>query len=112
MCYGHSFIADRDMTVAVLPIGYNDGYARALSNKAHVLIDGVRCPLLGRVTMDQIIVDVSRVRSVRLDMPVLIMGEDTRGNVISADDLAAWSGTISYEILCNLGNRMPRVYSA
>ena len=65
MSYGQSFVADRDMTVAVLPIGYNDGYCRALSNKAFVLIDGERCPVLGRVTMDQIVVDVSAVKNPR-----------------------------------------------
>ncbi len=107
--YGQTFIAPRDMTVAVLPIGYNDGYARALSNKASVLVDGERCPILGRVTMDQIVVDVTRVRAPRLGMPVIVMGEQ-KGEAISADELAQCSQTINYEVVCNLGNRLPRVY--
>lgn len=107
--YGQAFVAERDMTVAVLPIGYNDGYCRAMSNRAYVLIDGKRCPVLGRVTMDQIMVDASQVVSPRLGIPAVILGESQEA-VISADDLAAWASTISYEILCNLGNRLPRVY--
>lgn len=103
--YGQSFIADRDMTVAVLPIGYNDGYCRALSNQACVLIDGQNCPVLGRVTMDQIIVDISSVPLPRLGMPAIVLGQS-----IGADDLARWASTISYEIVCSLGNRLPRVY--
>jgi alanine racemase len=109
--YGHSFIADRDITVAVLPLGYNDGYCRAFSNKAHVLIDGQPCYVLGRVTMDQVMVDVTHLPSPRLGMPVTVLGEN-QGRTISADDLALWASTISYEITCNLGNRLPRVYSA
>ena len=107
--YGHSFIAQRDMTVAVLPIGYNDGYFRAFSNKAHVLIDAVRCPVVGRVTMDQTIVDVTGVASPQLGMPVVILGEQN-GLSITANDLADWAQTISYEIVCALGNRLPRHY--
>ena len=107
--YGQSFIADRDMTVAVVPIGYNDGYCRALSNKAHVLIDGERCAVLGRVTMDQIVVDVSHVTSPRLGMTVVVLGE-SKDRIITADDLARWADTISYEVTCNLGNRLPRIY--
>lgn len=109
--YGQAFVAERDMTVAVLPIGYNDGYCRAFSNRAYVLIDGKRCPVLGRVTMDQTMVDASRVISPRLGMPAVILGE-SREAAISADDLANWASTINYEILCNLGNRLPRVYKS
>jgi alanine racemase len=107
--YGHAFVAERDMTVGVVAIGYNEGYARALSNKSCVLIDGVRCPVLGRVTMDQIVVDVTAVQSPCLGMPVVLLGEQNRQS-ITADDLALWSGTINYEIVCSLGNRIPRVY--
>ena len=107
--YGQSFIADRDMTVAVVPIGYNDGYCRALSNKAHVLIDGERCAVLGRVTMDQIIVDVTRVKVLRLGMPAIILGVQ-KDQFVTADNLAEWANTINYEIICNLGNRLPRIY--
>ncbi|MBL8012497.1 MAG: alanine racemase [Candidatus Omnitrophica bacterium] len=108
--YGQSFVAERDMMIAVLPIGYNDGYSRALSNKACVLIEGVRAPVVGRVTMDQVMVDISHLPLAQIGMPAVILGKADNGEVISADDLAGWAGTISYEIVCNLGNRMPRVY--
>ncbi len=107
--YGHTFIAPRDMSVATLAIGYKDGYLRCLSNKAFVLIEGKRCPVLGRVTMDQIMVDVSKVKSVKVGTVAVILGEQ-KGNSISADELARHAGTISYEIVCSLGNHLPRVY--
>ncbi len=107
--YGHIFTAPRDMTVATLEIGYNDGYLRCLSNRADVLIKGQRCPIVGRVTMDQIMVDVSRVKDAKIGMEVTLLGRD-RKETINADELAQIAGTISYEILCSLGNRLPRVY--
>jgi len=107
--YGHTFIAPRDMTVATLPIGYSDGYLRALSSKASVLINGKRCPVLGRVTMDQIIVDVSHVPAAKLGTTVVILGQQKKQK-ISADELALHAGTINYEIVCSLGNRLPRIY--
>lgn len=107
--YGRTFIAKKDMTVATIPIGYSNGYLRALSGKAHVLVGGKVCPVLGRVTMDQIVVDVSGVKDPRLGMPVTVLGGEGK-QCISADDLAAMAGTISYEIVCSLGSRLPRVY--
>jgi alanine racemase len=107
--YGHTFVTKKSMTVATLPIGYQDGYLRSLSNKAAVLIDGKRCTILGRVTMDQIIVDVSKVKNPRIGMEAVILGK--QGNEeISANDLARQAGTINYEIICSLGNRLPRIY--
>ena len=97
------------MTVATLPIGYSDGYLRGLSGKADVLVGGKRCSVLGRVTMDQIVVDVSRVRNPRLGMPVVILGKQGRHEV-SADELAKIARTISYEIVCSLGSRLFRKY--
>lgn len=107
--YGRTFIASRPMTVATLPIGYSDGYLRGLSGKADVLIGGRRCPVLGRVTMDQIVVDVSKVKNPRLGMPVVILGKQGREET-SADELAQLVHTINYEIVCSLGSRLPRVY--
>ena len=107
--YGRTFFTKRDMCVATVPIGYSDGYFRALSNKAFVLVAGVRCPVIGCVTMDQIMVDVSSVKDVRLGSPVVILGSQ-RSEHIGADELAEYAGTISYEIVCNLGSRLPRVY--
>ena len=72
-------------------------------------LDRKHCPIVGRVTMDQIIVDVSSVKSPKLGMPVTILGEQGKEN-ISADELADYANTINYEIVCSLGNRLPRVY--
>lgn len=111
--YGHTFKAKEDMTVAILPIGYSNGYLRSLSNKAFVIIQGMRCPVVGRVTMDQLIVDITAVtmsgRIPKVEDEVIILGSH-KGEQISADDLAQWADTISYEICCSLGSRLPRVY--
>ena len=97
------------MLIATIPIGYNDGYFRALSNRASVLIGGVRCPVVGRVTMDQIMVDASHVKGVKLGSPVTVLGQQ-KGECVSADELAKHAGTINYEIVCSLGGRLPKVY--
>jgi alanine racemase len=107
--YGHTFRASQDIPVAVIAIGYSDGYFRALSNKAHVLLNGTPCPVLGRVTMDQTIVDISRAGQVSIGDEAIVIG-DQGVCEISADDIAAWAGTINYEVACNLGNRLPRVF--
>jgi len=107
--YGRTFIAPRTMTVATLPIGYNDGYLRCLSNKSFCLVGGKRCPVVGRVTMDQMMIDVSAVKNVSLGMDVVLLGRQGKQNV-SASDLAQWADTINYEIACSLGNRLPRIY--
>ena len=107
--YGRTFIAPRPMTVATLPIGYSDGYLRGLSGKADVLVGGKRCPILGRVTMDQIVVDVSKIKNPRLGMPVVILGRQGKQQVC-AYELAQHARTINYEIVCSLGSRLPRVY--
>jgi len=109
--YGHTFKAKEDITVAILPIGYSNGYLRSLSNKAFVLVAGMRCPVVGRVTMDQIIVDITAAtlsgRIPRIGDEAVIMGVQ-KGEAIPVDDIAHWADTISYEILCSLGNRLPR----
>jgi len=111
--YGHTFKAKEDLTVAVLPIGYSNGYLRSLSNKAFVLVGGLRCPVVGRVTMDQIIVDITAVtlsgRIPKIGDEAVIMGTQ-KGASISVDEIAHWADTISYEILCALGHHLPRVY--
>ena len=107
--YGRTFFTKKDMFVATVPIGYNDGYFRAFSNKASMLINGVRCPVTGRVTMDQTMVDASHVKGIRLGSSVTVLGPQKREN-ISADELAGLADTINYEIICSLGNRLPRVY--
>ncbi len=107
--YGQKFIAKKRMKVATIPIGYQDGYFRSLSNKAYVLIGGCRCPLLGHVTMDQIVVDITKVKDSYLGMPVVILGSQKK-QTITAEELAKHADTINYEIVCALGARLPKVH--
>ncbi|MBI4309239.1 MAG: alanine racemase [Candidatus Omnitrophica bacterium] len=111
--YGHTFKAKHDMAIAVLPVGYSNGYLRALSNKAFVLIAGLRCPVIGRVTMDQMMVDITSIGPSgympKIGDEAVLIGAQKDAH-ISADEVADWAGTISYEILCSLGGRLPRVF--
>ncbi len=107
--YGRTFVAPRNMTVATIAIGYKDGYARSLSNLARVLVAGKRCAVLGRVTMDQIMIDVTRVAKVNVGQEVVLLGSQGRQS-ITAEELASWAKTISYEIVTNLGNRLNRSF--
>ncbi len=108
--YGRTFISSRPMTVATLGVGYGDGYLRHLSGVgAEVLIGGTRCPLLGRVTMDQIVVDVSHLNTkVRCGDVATLIGNQGEMN-ITANDLAAKAGTIPWEILTGITSRVERV---
>jgi len=103
--YGCSFTADRDMVVATIPTGYADGYSRALSNKGHVIIRGVNAPIVGRVCMDQMMVDVTEIPDVAFADEVVLIGDG-----YSADDMAHLVGTIGYEIVCGISKRVPKVY--
>ena len=91
-----------------MPIGYADGYTRRMTGKAEVLVAGTRCPVVGAITMDMCMVDVSAVGA-KLGDEVVLLGAQGGGR-ISADELAAWSGTISWEIFCGISKRVPRVY--
>lgn len=105
--YGRTFIADRDMKIATVPVGYADGYPRLLSNKGRVIINGKYAPIVGRICMDQFMVDVSGIESVNVGDKVTLMGE--QGAIsIGADELAKLSMTINYEIVCGIGKRVPR----
>ncbi|MHC1764285.1 MAG: alanine racemase [Verrucomicrobiia bacterium] len=107
--YGHTFVTRKRTRIAILTAGYGDGYFRSGSNRAQVLIGGRRCPVLGRVTMDQTVVDVSELSGVQpADEAVLIGAQGA--DRITANELAAWCGTISWEVLTNITYRVPRVY--
>lgn len=106
--YGHRFIADRDMPIAVVAIGYADGIPRNLSNQMEALVRGQRVPQIGAVTMDQIMLDVSAVPDVQEGEVVTLLGQDGNQS-IAADDWAATLGTISWEILCGFKHRLPRI---
>ncbi len=107
--YGRTFTAERETKVATVPIGYADGYPRALSSKGRVIINGQFANVLGRVCMDQITVDVTDIDDVYVGTEVTLIGE-SNGISITFDDIAEICNTISYEIMCNISIRMPRVY--
>lgn len=109
LSYGGTFIAGRPMRVATLTAGYGDGYFRAASNRADVLVGGERCRVLGRVTMDQTLVDVSRVRGVRVGDEAILLGR-AKGEEITANELAERCGTVPWEVLTAISYRVPRVY--
>ncbi|MGQ9871552.1 alanine racemase [Leptodesmis sp.] len=106
--YGHRFVADREMQMAVVAIGYADGIPRNLSNQMTVLVQGQKVPQIGAITMDQLMLDVSQVPDLQEGDVVTILGRSGQ-QCISADDWAAILGTISWEILCGFKHRLPRV---
>ena len=97
------------MRVATVTIGYADGYSRLLSSKGEILVHGKRCPIVGRVCMDQLMIDVSAVPEAKSGDIVTLIGRDG-GERITADDLAAVYGTIGYEVVCGISKRVPRIY--
>ncbi len=107
--YGGTFVADREMKIATIPLGYGDGYRRSLSNKGYVLINGKKANILGRICMDQFMVDVTDINASK-DDEVVLLGKS--GNEeISAERLAEMAGlTFNYEIVCDIGKRIPRVF--
>jgi alanine racemase len=107
--YGRKFIADKKTKIASLPIGYADGYTRMLSGKAEALVKGKRVPVVGRICMDQCMIDVTGIDDVKVGDEVVLFGKQD-GAFISIDELAAKLGTINYEIVCMIGKRVPRVY--
>ena len=106
--YGQTFVTRRPSLIAVLPIGYADGYSRALSNRAHVLIRGQRAPVVGAVCMDLTMVDVTDVKGVRLGDEVVLWGRQQAAE-IRVTEVAEWQRTVSYEVLTRVGKRVPRV---
>lgn len=107
--YGATFVTERPMRIATISVGYADGYPRSLSSKGYVLIRGKKAPILGRVCMDQMMVDVTEIPDVVEEDVVTLLGKD--GNeVITAEQLGDLSGRFNYELVCNIGNRVKRVY--
>lgn len=102
--YGRTFFAARESRIAVLPIGYGDGYPRALSNRAAVFLRGARAPQVGRVCMDNLMIDVTDIPDAREGDEVLVLG----GPELPVSEIAALLGTIDYEVACGLGKRIPR----
>lgn len=107
--YNHTWRAPCDTRIVTIPIGYGDGFHRALSNRGHVLIRGQRFPIVGRVCMDQLMVDLGPSGTAFNGDDAILIGS-IDGQTISADDVATAAGTISYEVLVGLNERIPRVY--
>ena len=102
--YGRTFTAKSDMKIATVSAGYADGYPRKLSNKGEVIIGGKRAKIIGRVCMDQIMIDVTGIEDVKIGDEVILFGKD-----ISVDEIAEICDTINYEIICDISPRVPRV---
>ena len=107
--YGGTFTAAERMRVGTVPVGYGDGYPRSLSQKGSVLIRGKRVPILGRVCMDQFMVDLTALPQVGEGEPVVLLGRDGQEE-ITAQELGDLSGRFNYELMCDLSPRVPRVY--
>jgi len=107
--YGGTFVTNRPTTLATVSIGYGDGYPRALSSKGYALINGQYAPIVGRVCMDQMMVDVTDIGEVHRNDTVTLIGRDG-DNYISVEEIADLAGTFNYEFVCDLGKRIPRNY--
>lgn len=110
--YCGTFKTGRDSIIATVPVGYGDGYSRLLSNKATVLINGMHAPVVGNIMMDQFMIDITDIAgisNIKVGDEVILIGESGK-NKITAQDIAELMGTISYEVICMLKSRIPRVY--
>lgn len=107
--YECTFETKRPTTLGVIPIGYADGYPWALSNKAQVLVEGKRAPVVGRVTMDMVVIDITEIKEAHVGSEVVLMGRQGCDE-INVLELARLAGTIPYEIFCGISKRMPRMY--
>lgn len=108
--YGATYVTGRNTRVATIPVGYGDGYSRNLSNTGKIIIHGQYAPVIGRVCMDQFMVDVTDIKDVKQGDVVTLLGREAEA-YISAEELAEWSHSFPYELLCTVGKRIPRVYS-
>lgn len=107
--YGRTFITEKETTVATVPVGYADGYPRILSNRGKVLIHGEYCNIVGRICMDQFMVDVSHIANVNVGDKITLVGTDGK-NTITAEDVADNAYSFNYEFVCGISRRVPRIY--
>jgi alanine racemase len=107
--YGRTYTTSEPTRVALVPVGYGDGYHRLISNRGQVLIRGQRAPIVGRVCMDQFVVKVSNIPNVQQDDEVVLLGRQG-DDEISAEEVATWAGTINYEVTTSILPRVTRVY--
>ncbi|OGC06300.1 alanine racemase [candidate division WOR-1 bacterium RIFOXYD2_FULL_36_8] len=108
LSYGGTYVTSKETAIATIPVGYADGYSRSLSNRSHVLIRGKRCPVVGSISMDMTLVDVGDM-NVEIGEDVVLIGAQGLES-ITADEIARLDRTISYEIICGIGKRVPRIY--
>lgn len=107
--YGRTFTAEKDMKIATVPIGYADGFVRRNSSGGYMLVNGRRAKIVGRICMDQTMLDVTEIGDVKIGDEVLVFGSGLNGEP-TADDIARNTGTINYEVVCLVGKRVPRIY--
>ena len=107
--YGRTWKAKRGTLMALLPIGYADGYSRVLGNYWHVLINGKKAPIIGRISMDQTVADITDIPKVKVGDQAVLIGKQGKEE-ISADDIARQTGTINYEIVAKIASRVSRIY--
>lgn len=107
--YGRTFTADKKMKIATVPIGYADGYIRKYGEEGYMLVNGKKAKIIGRICMDQTMLDVSGIEDVNIGDKVIVFGDGSKGEP-TADDLARWSETINYEVICIIGKRVPRLF--
>ena len=105
--YGKEYITDRKTKIATVPIGYADGYLRKLAHEGKMIVNGVKVPIIGRICMDQCMIDVTNVHNIDKGDEVIIFGREG----VTIDDLAKWLETINYEVSCVIGKRSPRIYT-
>jgi alanine racemase len=109
LSYGRSYICTSDKVIAIIPVGYSDGLARCMSGKIHVLIKGVKVPVVGTVCMDMTLIDITGLEDIKIGDEVVLIGSQGKES-ITAHDWAAWQDTIPYEVLCAIGLRVTRIY--
>lgn len=107
--YGRTYVTDKETRVATIPVGYADGYTRALSNKGKVLIGGVLCPIIGRICMDQMMVDVTKLPDTKVGDKVVLFGKYGDG-FLSVEEVAEGAYSFNYEFVCTIGRRVPKAY--
>ena len=107
--YGRTFTAERDMKIATVPIGYADGYVRQNAKDGYMLVNGKRAEIVGRICMDQTMLDVSDIDDVKIGDEVIVFGTGGNGEP-TADTIAENTNTINYEVVCLVGKRVPRIY--
>ncbi len=107
--YGGIYVTDKPTVIATVPIGYADGYSRSLSQRAYMSVAGKKAPVIGRVCMDQVMIDVTGIENIHTGDEVTVIGDGMDG-AMSFDDIAELTGTINYEVVCLVGKRVPRVY--